>query len=138
MFPESLRADGLGRVALGAAIAGLGTCALGGYGWWSVRGNAPRLDALAGGLIAILILIAIGATAGLVSGRFRDGPAPWAGAVIGWWLAYQINYTIFPGWPTSDSAFAVDILLAALFLLPLIGGGHMLGAVVAKRSLRRR
>jgi hypothetical protein len=115
----------------------LGTFALASYGWWSVRSDVPRPDGFAGILIAILIWIAIGATAGLISGRFRDAAASWAAAVIGWWLAYQVNYTIFPGWPTSDAAPAVDVLYAAVFLLPFIAGGHLLGATVANRTLRR-
>jgi hypothetical protein len=132
----SLRASGLRKAALGAAIAGLGTCAAGGYTWWSYRGDVPRLDGCAGIGIALLILIAIGATAGLISGRFRDAVASWVGALIGATLAYQANYTIDPSWPRSETPFEGWVVLAAVFLLPFIAGGHLLGAWVANRVLR--
>jgi hypothetical protein len=134
-FPEKVRVRRPGRTVLGAAIAGWGTCALCLYGWWSVRSSGPLSDVIV--WILLLIPVAIGATAGLVSGRFRGAPASWAAAVIGWWLAYQVNYTIFPGWPTSDSGFAGDVLYAAIFLLPLIAGGHLLGTWVANNAPRR-
>lgn len=124
VFPGSLRAGGLGRDALGVAIAGLGTCALTGYTWWSARGGVPTPDVSA----AILILIAIGATAGLISGRFRAAPASWAAAVIGSMLAYSATVTIDPGLPAPNSGFSGNELLNAAFLLPFIAGGHLLGA----------
>lgn len=133
VLPGSLGATGLRRSAPGAAIAGLGTCALCLYGWWRVRSDGPLSDVSVG----ILVLVAVGASAGLMSGRFRDAPASWAAAVIGWWLAYEINYTVFPGWPTSDSGFAGDVVYAAVFLLLVVAGGHLLGAAVANRALRR-
>ena len=132
----NFRANGLWRAALGAAIAGLGTCALAGYGWWSYRGDGPRLDGSAGVAIAILILTAIGATAGRISGRFRDALASWPGALIGAALAYQANYALDPSWPRSETPFAVWVVYAAVFLLPFIAGGHLLGAWAANRSLR--
>ncbi len=137
VLADGLRANGLWRAGLGAAIAGLGTCALAGYSWWSYRGDGPRLDGSAGVAIAILILTAIGAAAGWVSGRFRDATASWAGALIGAALAYQANYAIDPSWPRSETPFAVWVVYAAVFLLPFIAGGHLLGATVAKRAQRR-
>jgi len=64
LLPESIQANRLGRAGLGAVIAGSGTCAAAGYTWWSNRGDVPRLDGFAGIVIAILMLTAIGATAG--------------------------------------------------------------------------
>lgn len=95
---QSLR---LRRIAIGAAIAGLGTFGFADYVWWSYRGSVPHPDVSA----AILILVAIGAAAGLLSGRLRDAPVAWAAAATGWALAYQANYIIDPAWPTSDSSF---------------------------------
>ena len=122
VFPGSLRANGLGRSALGTAIAGLGTCALTGYTWWSARGGVPSPDVSA----VILILIAIGATAGLVSGRFSVAPVSWVAAMIGSLLAYIATSTIDPGLPAPDSGFSGNELLNAAFLLPFIAGGHLL------------
>ena len=122
VFPGSLRASGLGRDALGVAIAGLGTCALTGYTWWSARGGVPTPD------VSAAVLIAIGATAGLISGRFRAAPASWAAAVIGSMLAYSATVTIDPGLPAPNSGFSGNELLNAAFLLPFIAGGHLLGA----------
>lgn len=136
-FAGSLRANGLWRAALGTVIAGFGTCALAGYSWWSYRGDGPRLDGSAGVAIAILILTAIGAAAGVISGRFRDALASWAGALIGAAVAYQANYTIDPNWPRSETPFAVWVVYAAVFLLPFIAGGHLLGVAVANRAQRR-
>jgi hypothetical protein len=137
LSPAGLRGNGLGRAALGAAIAGLGTCAVAGFGWWSYRGGVPRLDGSAGVAIAVLILIAIGVAVGLVSGRFRDAAASWAAAVIGAAFAYQVNYLIDAGWPRSETPFPVWVVYAAVFLLPFIAGGHVLGAAVANRGQRR-
>jgi hypothetical protein len=137
LSPAGLRANGLGRAALGAAIAGLGTCAIAGYSWWSYRGGVPRLDGSAGVAIAVLILIAIGVTAGRVSGRFHDAAVSWVAAVVGAALAYQANYAFDPGWPRSETPFPVWVVYAAVFLLPFIAGGHVLGAAVANRAQRR-
>jgi hypothetical protein len=132
MSAQSLR---LRRIAISAAIAGLGTFGFTGYHWWSYRGSVPQPDVSA----AILILVAIGAAAGLLSGRLRDAPVAWVAAAIGWTLAYQANYIIDPAWPTSDSSFGGAVLLTAIFLLPLVGGGHLLGVWlgVASRTLQR-
>ncbi len=133
----SVRANGLRRAALGAAIAGLGTCAYAGFAWWSLRTGVLHPGGSADVPIGIAILIAIAAAAGLVSGRFRDAPASWAAAVIGGMLAEWVNYTIFPGWPTSDSGFWGTALYAAVFLFPIVVGGHLLGAIGAGHALRR-
>lgn len=131
-FRGSLGATGLRRSVLGAATAGLGTFGFLVLASWSVRsgGRSPDwlLGNLLGVLVSILILIAIAAAAGLVSGRFRDAPASWAAAVIGYGLAFQINFAIAPSWPIGDSGFAGVVLYASLFLLPFIVGGHLLGA----------
>jgi hypothetical protein len=131
-FPGSPRANGLRRAALGAAIAGLGTCAYLGLGRWIDQGGPSSPDwpvgTMIGVLIGILILTAIGAAAGLISGRFRDAPASWAAAVIGFGLAYQALYTIDPSWPTSEDGLWGSVLYAAVFLSPFIVGGHLLGA----------
>lgn len=129
---QSLR---LRRSAIGAAIAGVGTFGFADYVWWSYRGSVPQPDLSA----ALLILVAIGAAAGLLSGRLRDAPVAWAAAAIGWALAYQANYIIDPAWPTSDSSFGGAVLLTAIFLLPLVGGGHVVGVWlgVASRTVRR-
>ena len=132
-----LRASGLWRAALGAAIAGFGTCALAGYSWWSYRGDGPRFDGSAGVAIAILILTAIGVAAGVISGRFRDALASWAGALVGAALAYQANYAIDPSWPRSETPFEGWVVYAAVFLLPFIAGGHLLGVTIGKRARRR-
>jgi|PersoiStandDraft_1058852.scaffolds.fasta_scaffold01653_7 hypothetical protein len=128
----SLGATGLRRAVLGAATAGLATCAFLVLASWGVRsgGHSPYwlLGDLLGVLVSILILTAIGATAGLVSGRFRDAPASWTAAVIGYGLAFQINSAIDPSWPTGDSGFGGVVLYASIFLLPFIVGGHLLGA----------
>lgn len=126
---------GLRRIAVSAAIAGLGTCAFAGYIWWSYRGAVPQPAVGA----AVVIVLAIGVAAGLSSGRYRDAPVAWAAAAIGWALAYQANYTIDPAWPTSDSSFGGALVLIAIFLLPLVGGGHLLGVGlgVASRTIRR-
>jgi hypothetical protein len=118
---------------LAAAVAGLATCALAGYVWWSYRGSIPRIDAL-----GAPILVAIGAVSGLVSGRYRDALVSWIAALIGAVAAYWANYTIDPGWPRSDAPFEVGVALAAILLLAGTGGGHLVGVWVADRALDRR
>jgi hypothetical protein len=90
-------------------------------------------------LIGLGLWIAIGASAGLISGRFRDAPASWVAAMIGLLLAYWLFYTVlfpgsrYPGW----DGFEGDVVLQVAFLVPVISGGHVLGATIAKRAQRR-
>jgi hypothetical protein len=129
----------LWRAALGAAIAGLGTCALILFDYWSFRANGPYSGGQAGVLIGLGLWIAIGASAGLISGRFRDAPVSWVAAMIGLLLAYWLFYTVlfpgsrYPGW----DGFEGDVVLQVAFLVPVISGGHVLGATIAKRAQRR-
>lgn len=58
----------------------------------------------------------------MISGRFRDALASWAGALIGAALAYQANYTIDPSWPRSETPFEGWVVYAAVFLLPFHRG----------------
>ena len=135
----SLRANGLGSAALSAAIAGLGTSALAAYLWWGPRDGVTVEGASATivMVIGLAVLLAVGATAGLISGRFRDAVVSWAAAVIGAVLVYQANYAIDPSWPRSDTPSEAYPLFAAVFLLPFIAGGHVLGALIAKRTSLR-
>jgi hypothetical protein len=134
---EYLRSNGIRRTALGAAIAGLGTCAYTGYGLWSLGGGVPSPGVSAGIRLewALLIWIALGAIAGLISGRFRDAPASGAGAVIGAAFAYMAFVAIFPGRLTPEDGGGV--VLTAVVMLPFVAGGHLFGAAVANRALRK-
>lgn len=136
---ESLRANGLWRAALGAAIAGSGTCALMLVDYWSFRASGPHSAGAADLLIGLGLWIAIGAGAGLISGRFRDAAVSWAAAVIGLLLAHWVFYTVlFPGSPYPGwDGFEGDVVLQAAFLVPVIAGGHLLGVTVSKRAQRR-
>lgn len=125
------RVHGVRGVVLAGAVAGLGTCAVWAYVWWSYRGDVPRVDGL-----AVLTLLAIGAAAGLASGRARDSLASWAAGLLGAVIAYLANYAIDPNWPRADTPFEVNLVLAAGLLLATVGGGHLLGAWVARRALR--
>jgi hypothetical protein len=138
VLEENLRAGGLWRAALGAAIAGLGTCALMLFDYWDFRVNGPHWVGTAGLLIGLGLWIAIGAGAGLISGRFRDTPVSWVAAVIGLLLAHCVFYMVlFPGSPyPGEDGFEGDVVLQAAFLVPAIAGGHLLGAKGANRSLR--
>lgn len=137
MFRESRRAGRSGRTLLGAAIAGLVTCALMLVEYWSFRVQGPDAQGIANVLIGLALWVVVGATSGLVSGRFRDAPVSWAAALVGVLLAHQIFYAVlfqsspYPG----EDGFEGDIVPIAVFLLLIIGGGHLLGAV-ASRTLR--
>ena len=137
-FAGSLRANGLLRAALGAAIAGLGTCALILFDYWSFRANGPYSSGTADLLIGLGLWIAVGASAGLISGRFCDAPVSWVAAVIGLLLAHWLFYTVlFPGSPyPGEDGFEGDVVLQVAFLVPFIAGGHLLGAAVANRAQR--
>lgn len=137
VFPRSIRSNGLRRAGLAAAIAGLGSGAYTGYGLWSLRGSGASSGVGAGiGLEwALVIWIAIGGTAGLISGRFRDSPASGAAAVMGALIAYQAFNVIYPGRLTSEDGFGV--VLTAIVMFPFVIGGHLLGAAVANRVPRR-
>lgn len=134
-----LQADGLWRAALAGAIAGLGTCALMLSDYWSFRANGPHSFGTADLVIGLGLWIAIGASAGLTSGRFRDAAVSWVAAVMGLLLAHWVFYTVlfpgsaYPGW----DGFEGDLVMQLAFLVPVISGGHLLGATIGKRAQRR-
>jgi hypothetical protein len=140
MFRESLRANRSGRTALGAAIAGLVTCALMLVDYMSFRAQGPYAAGTAILLIGLALWVVVGATAGLVSGRFRDAPVSWAAALVGVLLARQIFYAVlFPSSPyPGEDGFEGDIVPIASALLLLIAGGHLLGVVVHRNLGRRK
>ncbi len=129
---EGIHIAGFGRDARGVIIAGLGTCALTACTWWSARGGLPTPQVSA----VILVLIVVGLASGLVSGHFRFAPVAWVAAVIGSWLAYAATSAIDPSLPPPDSSFPGHELLNTAFLMPFVGGGHLLGAW-ARRATRR-
>jgi peptidoglycan/LPS O-acetylase OafA/YrhL len=91
-------------------------------------------------LAGLALWVAVGATAGLVSGRLRDAPASWIAAVVGVLLAHQIFYVaLFPDarYPGEDG-FEGDIVPIAVFLLLIIGGGHLLGAAAGRIPGRQK
>ena len=134
---DSLRTKRLARTVTAAAIAGLGTCALFGYSWWSARDSVPRFEGPAGFPTALLIITALGTVAGAISGRRRDFPATWIATVIGAIVAYLVNYAIDPTWPRSETPFAVWVAMAAIILLPVMAGSHLAGSAVANGTARR-
>jgi hypothetical protein len=108
------------------------------FDYWSFRANGPHSSGAADLLIGLGLWIAVGASAGLISGRFRDAPVSWVAAVIGLLLAYWLFYTVlFPGsrYPGEDG-FEGDVVPQVAFLVPFIAGGHLLGATVANRLQR--
>jgi hypothetical protein len=107
--------------------------------YWSFRSNGPYSGGSTGVLIGLGLWIAIGASAGLISGRFRDAAVSWVAAVMGLLLAHWIFYTVlFPGSPYPGwDGFEGDVVLQVAFLVPVISGGHVLGVAVANRALRR-
>jgi hypothetical protein len=139
VLADRLQANGLWRAALGAAIAGLGTCALMLSDYWSFRANGPYSGGSAGVLIGLGLWIAVGASAGLTSGRFRDAAVSWVAAVMGLLLAHWVFYTVlFPGSPYPGwDGFEGDVVMQVAFLLPFIAGGHLLGTTLGKRAQRR-
>jgi hypothetical protein len=127
------------RGALVVAVAGLGTCAFLLCGYWNLRANGPSPSGTAELMVGLALWIAIGAAAGLISGRFREASASWAAALIGVLAAYQLFYVIlFPGtryW--GEDGFEGDLPLIAPALLLVIAGGHLLGTAAGRLALRR-
>ncbi len=115
---------GLGRDARGAAVAGLGTCALSAWTWWSARGGLPTPQ------VSAVILILHPRRSGVGS---RVRPLPPRAALLGRGSNRQLarlhrHVFIDPSLPPPDSSFSGHELLNAAFLVPFIGGGHFLGA----------
>jgi hypothetical protein len=122
-------------IALGFVAAA--SAAVQGLGFWIVRN-----DTLAAGsgpwiLVLTAVLIAVGMMAGLATGGYRYSIASWAGALIGWAVAFQVNCTVFPGGPAPDSSPAASVLLVAVFTVPVAGGAHVLGVWLGNHSWRR-
>ena len=120
------------RGALGAAIAGVGTCLVYIYASWNTVDGVARNPGVA---IALLIWIGTGVTAGLISCRLRDAAASWAMAVIGFLLGYLVCYGI----PQGVAGPVEQLLYAPLTLLVFVAGGHALGsgATFAIGALRK-
>jgi hypothetical protein len=139
MHIESSMNRGYWRTALGAAIACLATCALILVGYQSFRVEGPHGTEIVAALAALTLWIGAGATAGLVSGRFRDAPVSWVAALVGVLLAHQIFYVaLFPDAPyPGEDGFEGDIVPIAVALLVLIAGGHLLGAAASRRFGRQ-
>lgn len=137
MYIRKAQSSSIQRAALAMGLAATGTVAVQAYGFWSVRNDA--LSAGSGPTVPILlaVLVAVGVIAGLTTGGYRYSIASWAGALIGWAVAFEVNYMVFPGGPTPDSSLAGSVILAAAFLLPVIGGAHVFGVWVGYHSLRR-
>jgi hypothetical protein len=122
MTAGELRAGTHHRTLLAAAAVGLGVCAFGVYGSWRVRSGPPL-----GWLEVIVVWLAIGLAAGLISGRSRDTLISWAIAVAVSVAAYEITNAIDPTWPRSEDPFELIVVMNAIFLLATIGGGHLIG-----------
>jgi hypothetical protein len=116
------------RAVLSAATAGLATFAAAVYGWSLLRSVGPEPDLSQ----VLLVLIAIGAVAGYISGRSRDALVTAAAVLLGWMLAYEANRVIEPTWIAVQSVFEAGAI-AAPFLLPIAAAGHLLGAWAAGR-----
>jgi hypothetical protein len=127
------------RGALVVAVAGLGTCAFLLYGYWNLRTHGPSPTGTAELMVGLALWIAIGAAAGLSSGRFREASVSWAAAMVGVLVAYQLFYVVlFPGtryW--GEDGFEGDLPLIAPALLLVIAGGHLLGTAAGRLALRR-
>jgi hypothetical protein len=121
------------RALIAAVIAGTGSCALTGYAWWSARQGPSGLNVPASS--PVLLVIAV--LAGAASGRYRDSVASLAAALAGVAVAYQANFAFDPGWPRSETPFEVWVVYAALFLLPWIVGGHLVGVAAERRIIGR-
>ncbi len=137
MFIRKPQSRSVQRAAFAIGLAATGTVAVQAYGFWSIRNDT--LSAGSGPTVPILlaVLIAVGVIAGLTTGGYRYSIASWAGALIGWAVAFEVNYTVFPGGPTPDSSLAGSVILAAVFLFPVVGGAHVLGVWAVYHSLRR-
>lgn len=120
------------ETALAAAVVAVGISALWTYWFWHVHNVAGPI----GGEVAVGWVVAGGVVAGLISGRFRDSIVSWVAAVSVAVLTYQATYAIDPAWPRSEDPFELVVVIDALFLLAMVGGGHVLGA--AARRWRRR
>jgi hypothetical protein len=108
------------------------------FDYWSFRASGPHSSGAADLLIGLGLWAAIGAGAGLISGRFRDAAVSWVAAVMGLLLAHWAFYTVlFPGSPYPGwDGFEGDVALQVAFLVPVIAGGHLLGATIANRLQR--
>ena len=118
------------------ALAGLMVAVVQGYGYWALRHQdgplGPAQAAVSGGL-----LLLTGLVCGLISRRYADAVASWAGAMVGWGLVYWANYSLFPGWAGSDSSLGASVLLVAAFLVPVIAATHLVGAWLTTLNRQR-
>ena len=118
-------------------MAGLAPFVLMLVDYWTFRQQGPSSGGTASLVAGLALWVAVGATSGLLSGRFRDALVSWVAALAGVLLAHQLFYSVL--FPTSsypgEDGFEGDIVPIAVFLLLFIVGGHLLGAL-ASRSWR--
>jgi hypothetical protein len=120
------------ETVLAAVVVAVGVSAMWTYWFWHVH----NVEGPVGGEAAVGSLVASGVAAGLISGRFRDSIVSWVVAVIVAVVAYQATYAIDPAWPRSEDPFELVVVIDAVFLLAMVGGGHIVG--VAARKWRPR
>ena len=116
-MPSRIRVE----TALAAVVVAAGYSAMWAYWFWHVHNG----DGPVGGEVTVGSLVASGVAAGLISGRFQDGIVSWVVAFIVAVLSYQATYTIDPSWPRSEDPFELLIVIDAIFLLVIVGGGHI-------------
>ena len=127
MSSDEMRVTSSARIVVSAAIAAMGMCALTAGGWWAIRTGSVDLGKGAGLVLAVSSVVAVGAAAGIVSGRYGAAAISWAVGLIGALAVQEAGYLLDPSWPRGETGFAGSVLYAAVFLLPLLGGGHILG-----------
>jgi len=127
----------LGRPLAGPAVAFAGMLAFWAYAAWSVRNDVPRpFEGTVSVVVALAVWLLVGLVAGLVSGRFRDALATWGASVVALATAVLVARAVDPDWPTGDLPVEASIAFTGIAMLPLVAGGHIFGAWMARRSGR--
>jgi hypothetical protein len=125
------------RAAFAIGFAAAASAAVQGFGYWIVRNDILAAGSGSGIPVLTVVLVAVGVIAGLTTRGYRYSIGTWAGALAGWAVAFQVNYTVFPGGPAPDSSPAASVLLVAVFTVPVAGGAHVLGVWLGNHSWRR-
>lgn len=141
-FSERPRSTRSQRAALSAAVAALGAGTYSGFALLSLPAGAasPTASTGIGVQWALLIWIAIGATAGMFSSRFRDAPVSGAFGLIGALLSLPVCSMLSRSLRDPSVDLVMPIVYTAIIMLPTIAGGHLLavGAVrVAMGALKK-
>jgi hypothetical protein len=116
----------------GALVAGFGVYALAALTWPDTLVTPSDPPHVSAGLV-LLVLPSLGIASGMISRRFTSLAWSYVASIIGWSVAYVVNFGSSPIWPKLVLGSGANVFNAAFWLLPVIAAGHAVGVWASSR-----